>query len=169
MINDNNDIDNEEENVDVSLNDIEEAESTEFSIESGEASLCECPICIEPKADMFALVCGHTVCSECKVLLIRHEQLNVCPLCRFPLNWNGILQLYEDSDDTQFNRHVVGEIINANISPPENIRPRNDNPDPNMRNVRIDRERSQEFMYNMCAALVGVVFVIMFWFMIAGN
>ncbi len=169
MINGDINIDNEEENVDVSLNDVENPESNEFSIESQEVSLPECPICIEPKENMFALVCGHTVCNDCKILLIQHNQLNVCPLCRIPLNWNGILQLYEGNDDVPFSRHVVGAIVSANIAPPENIRLREVNRNIEARDIRIHRERNREFMYNMCAALVAIIFIILFWFMIAGN
>ncbi|MHA2082216.1 MAG: RING-HC finger protein [Candidatus Thorarchaeota archaeon] len=169
MINDTNSIDNSEESEDISLNDIENPESDDISIESNGEDIRECPICIEPKGNMYALVCGHTVCTECKTLLIQHNQLNVCPLCRFPLNWNGILQLYEGGDNVPFSRHVVGEIVNANISPPENIRQPEANRDIEARHIRIHRERAREFAYNMCAAIVGVIFIILFWVLIADN
>ena len=169
MINGDNNVDNEEENIDVSLNDVENPESSSFSIETQEEEIIECPICIEERDSMIALICGHTVCSECRILLIQHSQLDMCPICRFPLNWNGILRSYENNDNYQFTDHVVGEILNANILPPENNRIQVNNVNLNGRNVRIHRERNTEFIYNIGAAFVTVIFIILFWFMISGN
>ena len=90
MINGDNNIDNMIENENSSLNRSQDIESSEFSNDNEATASQECPICIEEKQDMFALICGHTVCNDCKILLIQHNQLNVCPLCRIPLNWNGI-------------------------------------------------------------------------------
>ena len=118
---------------------------------------------------MIALICGHTVCSECRILLMQHNQLDMCPICRFPLNWNGILRSYENNDNYQFTDHVVGEIINTNILPPENNRIQVNNVNLNGRNVHIHRERNREVIYNIGAAFVTVIFIILFWFMISGK
>lgn len=169
MINGDNNVDNDEENIDVSLNNVENQEYSNFSIETQEEVIIECPICIEERDSMIALICGHMVCNECRILLIEHNQLDMCPLCRFPLNFNGLLQCYENNDNYQLNNRIVGEILNANILPPENNRIQVNNVNLNGRNVPIHRERNTEFIYNIGAAFVTVIFIILFWFMISGN
>ena len=163
MMNDDKEIDNEKESPDVVLNDIENPDSDDFSTESSGAVAYECPICIEVKTDMFALICGHTVCSECKVLLIQHNQLNICPLCRIPLNWNDVLQVYEDSDDIHARGHVTGEIVEVDIPRLNNGRVHRENHNVDAGDARIDRQRRREALYNICATVVGIFFVIMFW------
>ena len=81
-------------------------------------------------------------------------------------NWSGIKDYVKNNLITSYNG---GEIINDNISPPENIHPREVNRDIEARHIRIHRERTREFAYNMCAAIVGVIFIILFWVLIADN
>ena len=112
---------------------------------------------------MFALICGHTVCVECKTLLIQHDKLNVCPLCRLPLNWNGILQLYEGDQLEHINDDIIREIVEENQAAPRNEIHENNNANINVRDVRMHRERTRDFTYNMCASFISVFFVLVFW------
>ena len=161
MINNEQNENSNEENIDDSLNVENTEEAINFSITSNETP--ECPICIEPKTNMVGLLCGHAVCDDCKTLLIQHSQLNVCPLCRFPLNWQGLVQYYESNDD-EIQGQVIGQIVGYNMpnDVPNNI------PNNNQRRlIRRHRDRTNEACYNLCGALVGVAFIILFWFMIA--
>ena len=110
---------------------------------------------------MFALICGHTVCVECKILLIQHNQLNVCPLCRLPLNWNGILQLCEGNQYDDIDGDVIGEVVDEE-APRREIN-RDNNANANVRDVRMHRARSRDFIYNMWASFISVFFVLVFW------
>ena len=162
MINDEQIINNDEENIVNNLNSEVMEEIVDFSNTSNE--IPECPICIESKTNMVALICGHTVCDECKLLLIQHNQLNQCPLCRFPLNWQGMIQYYESNEDDEIQGQVIGQIVGDNI--PNNVP--NNIPNNNQRRlIRRHRDRTNEACYNLCGAVVGMAFIILFWFMIA--
>ena len=169
MINADSNIDNMIESENASLNDGEHVESSNFSNDLEVTASQECPICIEEKQNMFALICGHTVCTDCKILLIQHNQLNVCPLCRLPLNWNGILQIYEGNQHSEIADDVIGEVIDADeIEPTREVR-RGNNANVNVRDLRMHRERSRDFVYNICACIVSVIFVLLFWVAMTSN
>ncbi|KAI9561113.1 hypothetical protein GHT06_012069 [Daphnia sinensis] len=58
-----------------------------------QVSLEECPICLEPCVDKFALTCCHTFCYKC---LVRWTRIKLqCPMCRHPIT--GSIHGIEDS------------------------------------------------------------------------
>ena len=121
----------------------------------------ECPICLEPKMDIVALICGHIVCHDCKIALIEHGLLEVCPLCRFPFTSSGAArhaQYYQGADNVEIHPGVVDRIVQVNPAP---VRVRGGRP-------RIRRRGYDECMCNVCVTGIGLILVVSFWIMIIG-
>lgn len=41
-----------------------------------------CPVCMDKNVQMFLDPCGHLVCSDCALRLLRHNDERKCPTCR---------------------------------------------------------------------------------------
>lgn len=163
MINDQQDVDDNEEGDKNSLNHETTITETQTTDTQTSGIISDCPICLEQKTDIVALICGHTVCRECRILLIEHNQLNVCPLCRYPFNWQGLMQYYDDSEDNEAYVEVIGEVVREIIHTNVEAVPIRENQE---RQIRRFRVRNWNIYYNTCGALV---FVILFWIMLSGH
>ena len=58
---------------------------------------------------------------------------------------------------------MPGEIVEVDIPRLNNGRVHRENHNVDAGDARIDRQRRREALYNICATVVGIFFVIMFW------
>jgi hypothetical protein len=129
------------EDVIIVINDTENVvEDVEVFFNSYEQ--IECPICIDYRLDMIRFPCGHSICSECITLMILHNQMNNCPMCRCHLSWNEIMQYYDITD--------VNDETGIDDTP---MRDNNDNNDNNGNNVLI---------INLTLYFVGIIIFVIF-------
>ena len=136
-------------------------ETVAISVLHAEATGPECPICLEAKLDIVALECGHIVCQDCKIALIEHGQLDVCPLCRYPFTNGGGMrrpEYYQDADDVELHPGVMDRIVQVNPTP---VRVRGERP-------RTRRRGCDECLCNVCGTGLGLILIVSFRIMIIG-
>jgi hypothetical protein len=134
-------------------------ETVDISVSRVAAAGPDCPICLEPRCDIVALACGHIVCQECRIALIEHGLLSVCPLCRYPLAGDDAAegpQYYDDADDVELHPGVMDRIVQVDPAP---VRVQGGRP--------VTRRREcDECLCNACGTGLGLILVVSFWIML---
>lgn len=134
-------------------------ETVDISVSHAAAAGPDCPICLEPRTDIVALACGHIVCQECRIALIEHGLLSVCPLCRYPLAGDDAgegPQYYDDADDVGLHPGVMDRIVQVDPVPVP------------VRGGRPVTRRCEcdECLCNACGTGLGLILVVSFWIML---
>ena len=126
----------------------------------------ECPICLDPRDNMYVLFCGHKVCDECKLLLIQHGQFNECPICRFPLTVVGLVARYNnDQIPQEIYQEMIQHMIHEPVMDEQIIQEPGGRAVRRHRHRQIDRDHHKECLGNVVCSVLGILFIFAFFFL----
>jgi len=127
----------------------------------------DCPICLDPKDDMYVMICGHKICNDCRPVLIAHGQFVACPICRFPFTAVGIAARHEVGQiPADIYQGMIQHIIHEQVVEEQIIQ------EPVYRAIRRNRherdERRYECIGNVVCSFLAMIFIFSF-FLLSSN